>query len=106
MGFQKQNEGQNSPEMRRKYARCMEFLPQCEIRHPKWLTAIQSMHNMDMEHEDRSKTALRQAFLQLMTWPKASKDRAKMAYKNGPKHAIMKQLTATNPKWVRALQQH
>ena len=69
MGFQQQNEGQNSPEMRRKYARCMEFLPKCEIRHPKWLTAIQSMHNMDMEHEDRSKKALRQSFLQFMTWP-------------------------------------
>ena len=36
----------------------------------------------------------------------ASKDRAKMAYKNGPKHEIMKQLTAADPKHVRALQQH
>jgi len=35
-----------------------------------------------------------------------SKDRATMACKNGPKHEVMKQLTAANSKQVRALQQH
>ena len=37
-------------------------------------------------------------FYSLWHGQSASKDGAKMAYKNGPKHAIMKQLTAANSK--------
>ena len=67
--FQKLNMTRNSPESWQNGTRCMTCDPKCKIRHTQWPTAIQSMHNMDMEHEDRSKAALRLAFLQFMTWP-------------------------------------
>ena len=57
MDFQQWNVGENSPEMRRKHTRCVESLPKCKIRHPKWPIAIPGMYNWYMEWKDRSKAA-------------------------------------------------
>ena len=58
------------------------MVPKCDIKHPKWPTAILNMHNMDMEWKYGSKAAPRQAFSSLKHGQATSIDRATMACKS------------------------
>ena len=96
----------NSPESWKHGTRCMKWSRNAKLGIHNGLQLYKACTIWTWSMKTEARQLWDKHFYSLWHGQTASKDRAKMAYKNGPKHEIMKQLTAAVPKHVRALQQH